>query len=63
MQALEYTQTKSRAEGIDAALSYTASDGQDIQLDALLLCDRKRPGQQIAAQAGNESFIADLIKF
>ena len=53
MQALEYTQTKSRAEGIDAALNYTTSGGQDIQLDALLLCDRKGPGQQLAAQAGN----------
>lgn len=55
LQALEYTQKKSRAEGIDAALRYTTSDGQDTQFDALLLCDRKGPAQQIAAQAGNES--------
>ena len=43
---------KSREEGIDAALHHATNDGQTIELDALLLCDRKGAGQQLAAQAG-----------
>lgn len=50
--ALEYTQRKSRAEGIDAALRYVTAEGEEAEFDALLLCDRKGPGQQMAAQAG-----------
>ncbi len=51
-QALKYIRRKSREEGIDAALKHVDKDGQTIELDALLLCDRKGAGQQLAAQAG-----------
>lgn len=51
-QALRHIQTKCRDEGIDAALTLSTEDGKTVQLDALLLCDRKGAGQQIAAQAG-----------
>jgi len=54
--ALKYTQNKCRTEGIDAALKYTADDGLR-EFDALLLCDRLGPGQQLAAQAGKSFFI------
>lgn len=50
--ALSYIQKKSRKEGIDAALKHVTEDGQTIEFDALLLCDRKGVGQQMAAQAG-----------
>ncbi|KAI9814317.1 MAG: hypothetical protein M1826_002283 [Phylliscum demangeonii] len=50
--ALRYMQTTCRDGGIDAALRHVRDDGQCIELDALLLCDRKGAGQQIAAQAG-----------
>ncbi|TKA71189.1 hypothetical protein B0A49_08239 [Cryomyces minteri] len=53
-KALSYTRRKSRDEGIDAALHVT-KDGRSIELDALLLCDGRGAGQQIAAQAGMES--------
>lgn len=41
-----------REKGIDAALRHINSTGTEIQLDALILCDRRLVGQQIAAQAG-----------
>lgn len=44
--ALKYIQRKSRDEGIDGAL---VCDGP---LDALLLCDERGIGMQMAAQAG-----------
>lgn len=49
---MSYIQKKSRKEGIDAALKHVTEDGQTIEFDALLLCDRKGVGQQMAAQAG-----------
>ena len=51
-RALRYIQTKCREEGIDAALRISTEESKTIQYDALLLCDRKGAGQQIAAQAG-----------
>ena len=45
-------QRKSRAEGIDGALTHVTAKGKAVEFDALLLCDRKTPGQQMAAQAG-----------
>jgi len=53
LRALKYMRTKSRAEGIDAALKQLTSDGKITDFDALLLCDRKGCGQQLAAQAGD----------
>ncbi|KAL9099056.1 MAG: hypothetical protein Q9163_005385 [Psora crenata] len=50
--ALGYIHRKTREEGIDAALRRTTEDGESIELDALLLFDRKGAGQQLAAQAG-----------
>jgi hypothetical protein len=50
--ALSYIQRKTRDEGIDAALKHVTENGEEIQLDALILCDRRLVGQQIAAQAG-----------
>lgn len=38
-----------------------AEDGQVVELDALLLCDRKGVGQQMAAQAGTLHFENSLI--
>lgn len=55
LQALEYTRRKSRAEGIDGALKHVTVDGRTVEFDALLLCDRKGAGQQLAAQAGDGS--------
>ncbi len=52
LKARKYIQDKCRGEGIDAALKYTNSDGEVADFDALLLCDRKGAGQQLAAQAG-----------
>ena len=54
-QALEYTRTKCRTQGIDAALTYVTADNQTSEYDALLLCDRMGPGQQLAAQAGKHT--------
>lgn len=53
--ALDHTRTKCRTEGIDAALKHVTAEGQSIEFDALLLCDRKGPRQQLAAQAGDDS--------
>lgn len=50
--SLDYIRTKTRKEGIDAALKHITESGEEIQLDALILCDRRLVGQQIAAQAG-----------
>jgi len=50
-KALQYVQQKSREEGIDAALQYSA-EGIPQQFAALLVFDRKGAGQQMAAQAG-----------
>jgi amidase len=52
LTALNHIQTQCREHGVDAALNHIAADGKTIKLDALLLCDRLGPGQQIAAQAG-----------
>ena len=45
--ALQHIRYQCRENGIDAALGHGKS-----RLDALLFCDRKGVGQQIAAQAG-----------
>ncbi|KAL9609292.1 MAG: hypothetical protein Q9167_005928 [Letrouitia subvulpina] len=50
--ALQYTREKTRKEGFDAALKPLTADNQTIELDALLICDRKGAGQMLAAQAG-----------
>ena len=50
-EALKYVRQKTREEGIDAALQDTDKDGKHVELDALILCDRKGIGQQISAQA------------
>lgn len=50
--ALRYVQQKTRQEGIDGALKHVTKGGVETQLDALVLCDRRQVGQQIAAQAG-----------
>lgn len=50
--ALEYTRNTTRAEGIDAALKHVTVDEEIIELDGLILCDRRLVGQQLAAQAG-----------
>ncbi|KAL8865931.1 MAG: hypothetical protein Q9174_006602, partial [Haloplaca sp. 1 TL-2023] len=50
--ALKHIQHQCCERGIDAALMHKPADGQAIEFDALLLCDRKGGGQQIAAQAG-----------
>ncbi|KAI4199561.1 MAG: hypothetical protein LQ350_004514 [Teloschistes chrysophthalmus] len=50
--ALKNMQNMTRTQGIDAALRPLGTDGQTIELDALLLCDRKGAGQMLAAQAG-----------
>lgn len=55
-RALEYIRHKTRVEGIDAALRYDDAAGNvTAEYDALLLCDRKGAGQQLAAQAGTYS--------
>lgn len=54
LAALEYIRRNCREEGIDAALHL--GQGHDRQFDALLFCDAKGVGQQIAAQAGKTSF-------
>lgn len=51
-KALGYIQHQSRAQGIDAALNVNSEGGNIAEFDALLLCDRKGAGQQLAAQAG-----------
>ncbi|SLM35695.1 Amidase signature domain [Lasallia pustulata] len=51
-RALHHIHTQSRTRGIDAALKHRTSDGETVKLDALLLCDGKAAGQQLAAQAG-----------
>ena len=55
-EALAYIQEQSRRNGIDGALKYTRQNGEIVQLDALILCDRKGVGQQMAAQAGEQYF-------
>ncbi|KFZ05777.1 hypothetical protein V502_09944, partial [Pseudogymnoascus sp. VKM F-4520 (FW-2644)] len=53
LAALSYIRAQSRENGIDAALVYQPDASKPaIKLDALLLADRKGPGQQLAAQAG-----------
>ena len=51
-RALEHIQHQCRNQGIDAALRSGADDDGRAEFDALLLCDRKGAGQQLAAQAG-----------
>lgn len=51
--ALKHIQKQTRANGIDAALRYQDTENKaEVQLDALLFCDRRGAGQQYAAQAG-----------
>lgn len=50
--ALKHITSQCREHGIDAALNHTDHTGNERQLDALLFCDVKRGGIQIAAQAG-----------
>ena len=51
-RAVKHIQTACRRDGIDAALKHTLESGEQVELDGLLLCDRKGVGQQLAAQAG-----------
>lgn len=51
-KALKHIRSACRQDGIDAALNYTLESGEEIELDGLLMCDRKGVGQQLAAQAG-----------
>ena len=56
--ALSYIRQKSRQEGIDAALHPELGEqGEAIELDALIMCDKLGVGQQMAAQAGRCNFI------
>lgn len=51
--ALKHITSQCRENGIDSALNHcNPFDGKNTQLDALLFCDIKRGGIQIAAQAG-----------
>ncbi|KAK5070587.1 hypothetical protein LTR64_000260 [Lithohypha guttulata] len=51
--ALRHITKQCRENGIDAALNYRSpATSAEVQLDALLFCDVKRGGIQIAAQAG-----------
>ena len=50
--ALQHMHTACRRDGIDAALKHTLESGEQVELDGLLMCDRKGVGQQLAAQAG-----------
>ena len=54
--ALRYLHQKSRDEGIDSALKVRSKDGSFVELDALIMCDRRGVGQQMAAQAGTDIF-------
>lgn len=49
--ALAHMRKQCRENGIDAAL-HPAVNGKKVSLDALLFCDVRGAGQQIAAQAG-----------
>lgn len=51
-KALNYTRLQCGVQGIDAALKFDGQNGDTVEFDALLLCDRKGAGQQLAAQAG-----------
>lgn len=51
-KALKYVRDTCREQGIDAALKQTLTNGDTIELDALLLCDRLGAGQELAAEAG-----------
>jgi len=51
--ALKHITSQCRENGIDAVLEHRDPvSGKDVKLDALLFCDVKRGGIQIAAQAG-----------
>lgn len=50
--ALRYVRRKTREEGIDAALGLQKEVGKPAELDALILCDKRGAGQQLAGQAG-----------
>ena len=51
-QALEHTRKQSRENGFDAALKRVDENGETTTFDAMLICDDKGAGQQLAAQAG-----------
>lgn len=51
-KALQYIRYQCRDRGIDAALHLNNDGPTTIEFDALLLCDHKKAGQQLAAQAG-----------
>ena len=50
--ALCHMKRQCRDNGIDAALRVDNDTNSGEKFDALLLCDRKGAGQQLAAQAG-----------
>lgn len=62
-KALSHIQHTCRDMGIDAALQHVTCNGETIELDALLLCDRLGAGQQIAAQAGWHPHIILLLAY
>lgn len=52
--ALNHIRTQCRNNGIDAALKHLdPCTGKEVELDALLFCDVRGAGQNIAAQAGS----------
>ncbi|KFY22356.1 hypothetical protein V491_02830 [Pseudogymnoascus sp. VKM F-3775] len=51
-EALKHIRCQTRANGIDSALQHVTANGESVTLDALILCDRRLVGQQLAAQAG-----------
>ncbi|KAL9095093.1 MAG: hypothetical protein Q9165_002696 [Trypethelium subeluteriae] len=55
--ALQFIRKKSRDQGIDAAIHHRTACGEVIVLDALIMSDRKGVGQQMAAQAGENTNI------
>ena len=55
-KALQHTQYQCRDRGIDVALQYNRTGSDGSEFDALLLCDHKGAGQQLAAQAGKLVF-------
>ncbi|CAO1606252.1 hypothetical protein XANCAGTX0491_009753 [Xanthoria calcicola] len=50
-KALQYIRYQCRDRGIDAALHLIDHSSGPAEFDALLLCDHKKAGQQLAAQA------------
>ena len=59
--ALRHIQHQCRSQGIDAALKFDNGGDNTAEFNALLLCDRKGAGQQLAAQAGRAQNIISAI--